>query len=100
PGDVVAGGVGTLATARSAEVVYWLPEHRALVAGDVLLGAKDGGLRMCPQGWLPGTVKLAALAASMRPALDLPVARVLVSQGEPVLRSGHAALERALAHSM
>jgi hypothetical protein len=30
----------------------------------------------------------------LRPLLDLPVARVLVSHGDPVLRNGRAALER------
>jgi hypothetical protein len=29
--------------------------------------------------------------------LDLPISRVLVSHGEPVLRGGRGALERALA---
>jgi glyoxylase-like metal-dependent hydrolase (beta-lactamase superfamily II) len=96
-GDPLPGGVQAFATARGTEVVYWIPEHRALVPGDVLLGADGGGVRLCPQSWLPETTKLPALAASLRPLLDLPVARVLVSHGEPVLRGGRAALERALA---
>jgi glyoxylase-like metal-dependent hydrolase (beta-lactamase superfamily II) len=99
PGDVVTGDVHALPTARSSEVVYWLPEHRTLVPGDVILGGKDRGLRLCPQSWLPGTVKLGDLATSLRPALDLPVVRVLVSHGEPVLRRGRAALAQALDHA-
>jgi hypothetical protein len=35
----------------------------------------------------------------MRPLLELPIERVLVSHGEPVLRGGHAALARALAQA-
>ena len=98
PGTEAVRGVIALPTARSSEVVYWLPGHRALVPGDVILGGKEGrGLRLCPQSWLPGTVKLPDLVASLRPALDLPIARVLVSHGEPVLRSGRAALREALA---
>ena len=97
PGDALVGDVQAVATARSSEVVYWIARHRTLVPGDVILGAPGGGLRLCPQSWLPGTVKLPALAASLRPLLDLPVVRVLVSHGEPVLRDGRAALERALA---
>jgi len=96
-GDELPGGVMAFPTARSAEAVYWVPDHRALVPGDVLLGAAEGGLRMCPRGWLPESATLEKLAASLRPLLDLPVSRVLVSHGEPVLRNGRAALERALA---
>jgi glyoxylase-like metal-dependent hydrolase (beta-lactamase superfamily II) len=95
-GDALPGGVVALPTARSSEAVYWIPPHRAVVPGDVLLGAEDGGVRMCPRSWLPEGATLDKLASSLRPLLDLPVARVLVSHGEPVLRGGHAALERAL----
>jgi glyoxylase-like metal-dependent hydrolase (beta-lactamase superfamily II) len=95
--DELPGGVQALPTARSSEVVFWIPPHRALVPGDVLLGDDGGGVRLCPPSWLPAGKSLADLAASLRPALDLPVARVLVSHGEPVLRGGRAALERTLA---
>lgn len=98
PGEVLPGGVEAHPTARANEVVYWIPAHRAVVPGDVLLGANDGGLRTCPASWLPPSKTPADLVASLRPLLDLPVARVLVSHGEPVLRNGRAALERALAH--
>jgi hypothetical protein len=36
------------------------------------------------------------LAASLRPLLELPVERVLVSHGEPVLQDGSQALAAAL----
>lgn len=96
PGAELPGGVQALPTARSSEVVYWIPAHRALVAGDVLLGDEHGGVRLCPASWLPESKSVADLAATLRPALELPIARVLVSHGEPVLRGGRAALERAL----
>jgi glyoxylase-like metal-dependent hydrolase (beta-lactamase superfamily II) len=96
PGDALPGGVEALPTARGSEVVFWIAGHRALVPGDVILGAEGGGLRLCPQSWLPETVRLSDLAASLRPALALPVSRVLVSHGEPVLRRGGAALAAAL----
>jgi hypothetical protein len=35
----------------------------------------------------------------MRPLLELPIERVLVSHGEPVLRGGHGALARAIAEA-
>ena len=97
PGDPLPGGVEALATARSSEVVYWIPTHRAVVPGDVLLGVDGGDVRLCPRSWLPESASLERLRASLRPLLELPVARVLVSHGEPVLRNGRAALEQALA---
>jgi glyoxylase-like metal-dependent hydrolase (beta-lactamase superfamily II) len=97
PGEPLPGGMEAISTARANEVVYWIPEHRTVVPGDVLLGAKHGGLRMCPRGWLPEGRTLDELAASLRPLVARPVVRVLVSHGEPVLRNGRAALERALA---
>jgi glyoxylase-like metal-dependent hydrolase (beta-lactamase superfamily II) len=104
--DALPGGVRALPTARAAEVVYWIPEQRALVPGDVLLGegakgggtrsAGPGGLRMCPESWLPEKASHASLAESLRPLVDLPVEHVLVSHGEPVLEGGREALARAL----
>jgi glyoxylase-like metal-dependent hydrolase (beta-lactamase superfamily II) len=97
PGDALPGGAEAFGTARGTEVVYWLPGQRALVPGDVILGAEGGGLRMCPESWLPGGTGHAKLRESLAPLLDLPVERVLVSHGEPVLEDGHRALERLLA---
>ena len=96
PGDPLPGGLQALPTARAAEVVYWIPEHRALVPGDVLLTDKRGGIRLCPASWLPASVDQPKLAESLRPLLDLPVERVLLSHGEPVLAGGKTALAAAL----
>ena len=96
-GEPLPAGVEAFATARSSEVVYWLPAHRAVVTGDVILGAEGSGLRLCPRSWLPESTTVAQLGSSLRPLLDLPVTRVLVSHGQPVLRNGGTALERALA---
>ena len=96
PGDALPGGIEAFATGRSTEVVYWLPGHRALVPGDVVLGADRGGLRLCPESWLPEGVGHAEVREAMRPLLDLPVSRVLVSHGEPVLNGARTALRRAL----
>jgi len=96
------GGIEAIQTARRAEVAYWLPEHRTVVVGDVLLGAgakpraTDDRLRLCPERWLSGPSH-DDLRASLAPLLELPVERVLVSHGEPVLEDGHAALARVLA---
>lgn len=96
PADLLPGGIEAFRTARAAEVVYWIPAHRALVPGDVLLGDGAGGVRMCPESWLPKGLTHAELAESLRPLLELPVERVLVSHGEPVLEDGRAALAAAL----
>lgn len=92
PGDELPGGVVPLKTARATEVVFWIPAHRTIVAGDVILG----GLRLCPASWLPEKTSLDQLADSLRPLLELPVERVLVSHGEPVLAGGRDALAAAL----
>jgi glyoxylase-like metal-dependent hydrolase (beta-lactamase superfamily II) len=96
PGDPLPGGIEALPTARAAEVVLWIPAHGTLVPGDVLLGDDRGGLRLCPASWLPEKTSREALAESLRPLLELPVERVLVSHGEPVLTAARAALARAL----
>jgi len=92
-------GVQALRIPRAGETMVWLPGPRALVPGDRLLGDGAGGLRLCPPGWLrylsPG-LSQDKLRKALRPLLDLPVELVLVSHGEPVLREGRYALERAL----
>jgi hypothetical protein len=72
--------------------VFWLPQYRALVAGDVIIG-RAHGLEV-PQAWLEE--RHHATVAALRPLLELPVERVLVTHGEPVLEDGYEALERAL----
>ncbi len=101
PGDELPGGLDAFATARVNEVVFWLPKQRSLAIGDVLLGAgakpraTRDALRFCPERWL-GKGKHDDLRATLQPLLTLPVQRVLVSHGEPVLRGGKAALARVL----
>jgi glyoxylase-like metal-dependent hydrolase (beta-lactamase superfamily II) len=101
PGDELPGGLEAFATARVNEVVFWLPKQRSLAVGDVLLGAgakpraTRDALRLCPERWL-GNGTHDDLRETLRPLLDLPVQRVLVSHGEPVLRAGKAALGRVL----
>jgi hypothetical protein len=98
-GDELPAGIQAFQTARVNEVVYWLPEQRAVAVGDVLLGAgakpraTDDPLRLCPERWL-GKASHADLRESLRPLLDLPVELVLTAHGAPVLAEGRAALER------
>ena len=92
PGDRLPGDVEAHASGRPSELVYLLPLHRALVAGDVLLGDP---LRICPAGWV-GKGGQPAVRKALRPLLNEPLDRVLVSHGDPVLRAGHNALAAAL----
>lgn len=92
-GDELPGGIRAFPTARAAEVVYWLPEQRAVAVGDVLLGSP---LRLCPERWL-GRQTHDDLRAALQPLLELPVERVLVSHGEPVSSGGARALAALLA---
>jgi hypothetical protein len=100
-GDELPGGIQAFQTARSAEVLYWLPEHKSLVVGDVLLGAgakpraTGDELRLCPERWL-GKATHHDLIESLRPLVDLPVNHVLVSHGLPVLHDGRRALAGVL----
>jgi glyoxylase-like metal-dependent hydrolase (beta-lactamase superfamily II) len=89
-------GVSAIGAPTPAELVWWLREARAVVPGDTILGDDRGGLALCPASWLDGGGSVATLAAELRPLLDLPVERVLVSHGTPVLSGGRDALVRAL----
>ena len=94
-GDPLPGGVEALDAHRAWEIFFWLPEHRALVAGDALLGAPGGGVRI-PEAWL-ADIAPDDYRRSLQPLLELPVELILVAHGEPVLENGREALARALA---
>jgi hypothetical protein len=75
-GVPLPAGVAPHPTGRTGELVFWIPEHRALVIGDVLVGDGAGGLKL---GREAGARELEAL----RPLLGLEPAFVLPSHGEP-----------------
>jgi hypothetical protein len=92
-------GVESFPIRGAGETFFWLPEHRALVPGDRVIGAPGCRLRLCPASWLrylSSGITLAALANALRPLLELPIESVLVSHGEPVLSGGREALADAL----
>jgi hypothetical protein len=93
-------GVEAIRVAGARETLYWLPGYGALVPGDAVIGDAAGGVRMCPESWLGFSkprIGHAQLREALAPVLELPVERVLVSHGEPVVAGGAAALRRALA---
>ncbi|MDX6511872.1 MAG: Metallo-beta-lactamase superfamily [Gaiellaceae bacterium] len=73
-------------------VAFFIPEHRTLVPGDILSGT-GGSLHVDGSAYEPDPQ---AYLASLPPLLDLPIERVLVSHGEPVLSDGLAAIRVAL----
>jgi glyoxylase-like metal-dependent hydrolase (beta-lactamase superfamily II) len=90
-GDVPPGV--QIALDRWGERVYWIPDHGALVLGDVVVG-RAGGLRL-PRAWI-GEEHYDEVVEGLRPLLALPVERVVVAHGEPVLEDGQSALAAAL----
>jgi hypothetical protein len=92
-------GIESFPLRGAGETIFWLAEHKALVPGDRIIGSPEGGLRMCPESWLGylrSGVGIPQLRELLRPLLELPVERVLVSHGAPVLRDGRQALAEAL----
>ena len=95
--NAVPPGVKPLPLRGAGETIFWLPSATTLVPGDRLIGAPAGGLRVCPQSWLEQVhVNRRVLIELLRPLVDLPIERVLVSHGDPVLHDGRAALVCAL----
>jgi hypothetical protein len=92
-------GVETVEIRGAGETMVWLPEHRALVPGDRLLGDERGGLRVPPASWLrylPSGMRHPELREALQPLLDLPVEMVLTSHGPPVVAGGREAIAQAL----
>lgn len=94
PGDPLPGGVLAYPAGGpgAGEVLYYLPAHRALFAGDALVGEGDGTLRL---GWIDALARERVVQA-LRPLLDLPLEMVLVSHGRSALEDARTALARAL----
>ncbi len=98
--NAVPPGITPRPLRGAGETMFWLPAVATLVAGDRLIGAEGGGLRLSPQSWLGQVhVNRPGLAELLRPLVDLPIERVLVSHGEPVLTGARAALVRAIAEA-
>jgi hypothetical protein len=80
------------------EALFYLEPHRALVAGDLLVGTADG--IELPVAWFPKAEQhwvTDELKPQLRARLGgLGVDLVLVSHGTPVLEDGDAALAKAL----
>jgi glyoxylase-like metal-dependent hydrolase (beta-lactamase superfamily II) len=90
-GDSLPIGAEVFPGREHNDVVLWLEDHRAVIAGDSLVDF-GRGLEI-PNEWLREGVTREQVADGLRPLLDLPVELVLPAHGRPTDR---AALERAL----
>ena len=79
--------------APEEQLAYFIRPHQALVVAEIFVGDGRGGLALDPSPALRDSV---ALDRSLRAIAGLPVERVLVSHGEPVLSGGRRAIELAL----
>lgn len=95
--NAVPAGVVPKPLRGGGETVFWLPDVAALVFGDSLLGVDGRSVELCPESWLDDVnVDRAGLAGLMRALIELPVERLLVSHGPPLLRDGRAELAHAI----
>ena len=83
--------------APEQQLAYFIRPHRALVVAEIFAGDGKGGLALVPS---PALIDRAALDKSMQSLLELPVERVLVSHGDPVLERGLEAMRSALRESL
>jgi glyoxylase-like metal-dependent hydrolase (beta-lactamase superfamily II) len=91
-GDRLRVGVEAFPGREPNDVVLWIENGRAVIAGDTLVDLGQG-LEIPPE-WLPDGVTTKQVAEGLRPLLERPVELVLATHGGPTDR---AALERALA---
>jgi hypothetical protein len=76
------------------QVAYFIRPHAALVVAEIFAGDVDGELRVCPS---PALARPDELEASLDRIMELPVERLLVSHGEPVLTDAKTRMAEALA---
>jgi hypothetical protein len=83
-------GIEAYAGREANDLILWVPAYNAIVTGDTLSDFGDGlGIQMGGRKHLTRD----AVAAQLRPLLDLPIELVLPAHSEPV---GREELERAL----
>jgi hypothetical protein len=96
PGGTLAFRIGKPVR---GERPLWLPSHRAVAFGDAVVTTPEGGLRIWAQERLDDRRRRFyrdRFAPTLAPLLDLPVERVLVTHGEPIVTNGAAALREAI----
>jgi glyoxylase-like metal-dependent hydrolase (beta-lactamase superfamily II) len=79
--------------APEEQLAYFIRSHCALVVAEIFVGDGCGGIALVPS---PALEDRDALDRSLHVLAELPVERVLVSHGEPVLSDGRRAIGLAL----
>ena len=82
----VAGGV------QEGQRALFIRPHRTLVVAEYFMGTDDG-LRVCPS---PAERDSRKFVRSLHGLLALPIERVLIAHGDPVLSNGLAEIRKAL----
>jgi hypothetical protein len=97
-GGMLPDGVDEVAVegADERQVAYFIRPHAALVVAEIFSVDIDGELRV---GRSPALKRPDELLASLDRIMELPVERLLVSHGEPVLENAKARMAEALARS-
>jgi len=80
--------------ADERQVAYFIRPHAALVVAEVFAVDIHGELRVCSS---PALARPEELEATLNRLMELPVERLLVSHGEPVLEDAKARMTEALA---
>jgi hypothetical protein len=95
-GGALPAGVDELPIegADERQVAYFIPAHGALVVAEIFWVDVDGRLRLAPSLALKRPDEL---EASLDRIMELPVERLLVSHGEPVLEDARTRMAEALA---
>jgi hypothetical protein len=94
------GGVSAFVTdAPQGEITLYIEPIRAVIAGDVLIGAegeRETRLRVCPQPWLDPLNSVDSVKAALRPLLEREIDAIVPLHGAPVLTGAKEALRAAL----
>jgi hypothetical protein len=95
-GGALPEGVEEIAIegADERQVAYFIRPHAALVVCEVFAVDIDGGLRACQS---PALKRPEELEGSFDRIMELPIERLLVSHGEPVLENAKTRMAEALA---
>jgi hypothetical protein len=80
--------------ADERQVAYFIRPHAALVVAEIFGVDVDGELYVAPS---PALKRTEELEASLDRIMELPIERLLVSHGEPVLEDAKARMTEALA---
>jgi hypothetical protein len=95
-GGSLPAGVEEIAVegADERQVAYFIRPHAALVVAEIFAVDIHGELLVCAS---PGLERAEELEASLDRVMELPIERLVVSHGEPVLADAKARMREALA---